>query len=278
MGRGPLDRSESIELDLDPTPAPPPRNRYRTVTWSLIVVLLLVLGVGALFVQHVHQPLADALARTMGERDAANAELEVVGAERDGLRTERDALRTERDGLVAERDSLRGREQELASAVAQRDAQIGELQAMADSLSEQLREEIAAGDVTVEQANGRVQVRLADQILFAPGQAVLSERGRAVLRRVATSLARMEDRTVQVEGHTDSTPLRGAAQEEFGTNWELSAARATHVVRFLAEDGGIAGERLVAAGFGEFHPVGDNRTAQGRRRNRRIELTLIRRP
>lgn len=264
-------RPETLELEVAGR-----GNGHRTATWILVVVLLLVCGGGALFVSQVHEPLRTEVESVRDERDRA-------ASERDGARealatvtAERDSLRTERDTIATERDALRARESELATAVAARDARIGELQANMESLREQLREEIAAGDVTVEERDGRIAVRLADQILFAAGRAELSARGQAVLRRVATSLRRMQERSIQVEGHTDSTPLGGEAAERFATNWELSAARATNVVRFLAESCEIPGERLIAAGFGEFRPVADNGTAVGRRRNRRIELTLVR--
>ncbi|MCZ7679318.1 MAG: OmpA family protein [Sandaracinaceae bacterium] len=112
--------------------------------------------------------------------------------------------------------------------------------------------------------------------LFPPGASELNERGLEVLARVAQSLASLPDRVVRIEGHTDSTPLTGANAERFPTNWELSTARATSVVRFL-EQQGIAGERLAAVGYGAHHPVADNGTAIGRRRNRRIEIVVARR-
>ncbi|UJR85557.1 OmpA/MotB family protein [Sandaracinus amylolyticus] len=253
-------------------------NGERNFRWTLILVLVALLCGGAVFVSQIHQPLAAERERLATELDGATRVRDEATAALAALTTERDALRTERDAITAERDALRSREQELAGAVAERDARIGALQAMHDQLTEQLRSEIAAGDVTVSQGEGRVAVRLADQILFAPGRAELSDRGQALLRRVATSLARMEDRLIQVEGHTDSTPLTGDALERFATNWELSTARATNVVRFLSDQCSIPGERLAAAGYSEFRPVGDNGTVRGRRMNRRIELTLIARP
>jgi chemotaxis protein MotB len=246
----------------------------RKLAWALILLVLLLAGGFAAFYAKIHEPvalaLADARQRATGAEHDRDAEHERAA----GLERERDTLRTERDTLRTERDALRSRETELSSAVAERDARIAAMRAMQESLEEQLRGEIASGDVTIEQSDGRIAVRLADQILFAPGHAELSERGRAVIRRVSVSLARMQDRMIQVEGHTDSTPLAGEALQRFPSNWELSTARATTVVRFLSEETGLPGERLIAAGFGEFRPVADNATAAGRRRNRRIELTL----
>jgi chemotaxis protein MotB len=129
--------------------------------------------------------------------------------------------------------------------------------------------------VTIEGGGGRLAVRLTDQVLFPSGSAELSERGRALLTRVAATLRSIEDRNIVVEGHTDSTPLTGDSLARWGSNWELSTARATHVVRFLSESCEVPGDHLIASGRAAFEPLGDNETPRGRRLNRRIELTLV---
>ena len=117
---------------------------------------------------------------------------------------------------------------------------------------------------------------MTDDILFEKGAAEVSERGQAVLEQIARSLVELGSYGIQVAGHTDSTRVVSAkTQERFATNWELSSARATHVVRFLQERGKIPGARLVSAGFGEFRPAASNATEDGRRKNRRIELLLL---
>lgn len=248
---------------------------YGTALGIVVILLLAMTGSFIAFHQVVHEPLVHESERLREETTTLAARSEELDTRVVTLETERTSLATERDAVVAERDALRARADELSGAVAARDAQIAELASMQASLQEQLQAEITAGDVQIEERGGRLAVRLADQILFAPGQAELSARGQAVIRRVATSLARMQNRLVMVEGHTDSTPLSGEAQERFPTNWELSTTRATHVVRFLSDECEIPGERLVAAGLSHFRPMGDNATAAGRRRNRRIEITLM---
>jgi len=239
--------------------------------------LLLIATIGALaaFYTQIYEPLAHHDAELATERDGLRTDRDALEERATRAESERDTARQEADAARAERDALRAREAELSGAVQERDAQIAQLSALQEALEEQLRGDIASGDVSVEQRNGRVAVRMADQVLFAPGHAELSGRGQAVLRRVATSLARLEDRVVQVEGHTDSTPLEGGPDAPFATNWELSVARATNVVRFLQDECGMPGERLVAAGLSQYRPAADNATATGRRRNRRIELTLL---
>jgi chemotaxis protein MotB len=159
--------------------------------------------------------------------------------------------------------------------VQEREAQIAALEAATRQLQERFGAEIADGSVRIRGGGGRLSVGLSDRILFASGQAELSEQGKNILRRVAQSLANVEGRVIQVEGHTDSMQPSRALQERFPTNWELSAARATNVVRFLSEECDIPGEKLVASAISAFRPAASNRTETGRRRNRRIELELV---
>jgi chemotaxis protein MotB len=241
------------------------------VGWLLF---LLALAAGAAFYHFVYEPLAredaqQARALAASERNVAQLEGRIAALEEQltALQAERDALRAERDRLTEDR----GR---LSSTVQEREAEIARLEAAQRSLTERMGEEIRRGDILVQNENGELKVKLADQILFASGEAELSQRGQAVLRRVAESLAELEDHVIEVSGHTDALPLSPRIEERFATNWELSTARATQVVRFLEDECSVPGERLAATGYSHFRPVADNGSAAGRRRNRRIELTL----
>ena len=96
-----------------------------------------------------------------------------------------------------------------------------------------------------------------------------------MLGRVGNVLKNASNKIIRVEGHTDDVPINPRLQQQFPTNWELSAARAVHVVRFLQEQVGIAPERLQAIGLSEYQPMASNKTISGRSRNRRIEITLL---
>lgn len=115
---------------------------------------------------------------------------------------------------------------------------------------------------------------LVDKILFDSGEAAISKRGEEVLARVGAVLAAIDDKQIQVSGHTDRTPISDKLTGQFPTNWELSTARAINVVRFLSEKASVPPQRLVASGYGEYHPIANNKTAAGRARNRRIEILL----
>ena len=118
-------------------------------------------------------------------------------------------------------------------------------------------------------------VDLVDKLLFEQGQAEINETGKRVLVQVADTFRKLEDKIIQVGGHTDSVPISEKLVQIFPTNWELSTTRATNVVRFLQDECKLPGERLIAAGFSQYRPVSSNKTSSGRKRNRRIEVTLL---
>jgi len=118
-----------------------------------------------------------------------------------------------------------------------------------------------------------IRVRLSRPVWFRSASADLQPEAAADLEPISEMLKGLPNAII-VEGHTDNVPM-GAAR--FKSNWELSAARAAAVRRFLIERAGIPEARMVMAAYGEYKPIGDNATADGRRRNRRIELTVVRR-
>jgi chemotaxis protein MotB len=125
---------------------------------------------------------------------------------------------------------------------------------------------------TVIAQRGLVIRLLTDRVLFDSGAAELKPEATPVLSKVADIIAREAKHQVMVEGHTDTVPIRGSV---FPTNWELSTARASRVVRFLIA-GGVAQGRLSAGGYAALHPISTNETAAGRSRNRRVEIVLLR--
>jgi chemotaxis protein MotB len=125
---------------------------------------------------------------------------------------------------------------------------------------------------TVIAQRGLVIRLLTDRVLFDSGAADLKPAATPVLAKVAGILSMEHTHQVMVEGHTDPVPIHGSL---FPTNWELSTARASRVVRFMIS-GGVARSRLSAAGYASLHPIASNATAAGRSRNRRVEIVLLR--
>jgi chemotaxis protein MotB len=117
-------------------------------------------------------------------------------------------------------------------------------------------------------------IRFADTALFDPGRTDIKPEVMQVLNTVATELAQISNR-VQVEGHSDPTPIH---TPQFPSNWELSAGRAAAVVHYFIEEGGVSPERLTAAGYAFYHPVAPNSTAEGRARNRRVDVIVLSQP
>ena len=129
---------------------------------------------------------------------------------------------------------------------------------------------ISQGKVRVTQTNRGVSVEINASVLFAPGEAKLNTQSEKALRAVAEVLNKV-DNDIQVEGHTDNVPINNAM---FPSNWELSAVRASSVVRLFLESG-MNEKRLVAMGHGANMPVDSNDTPEGRLRNRRVQLMIL---
>jgi chemotaxis protein MotB len=195
----------------------------------------------------------------------------VAGAKSEAQRKQAEeklaALEAEKAEALAARDAL-------AKSVEAKSSELAELKGTYNQLQEKMKEEIAHGDIQLTQSGGKLRVGLVDKILFDSGEASISKRGESVLARVGGVLASIEDRQIQVSGHTDTTPISDKLKSQFPTNWELSTARATNVVRFLSEKANVPAKRLVASGYGEFDPIASNKNPHGRARNRRIEILL----
>lgn len=155
------------------------------------------------------------------------------------------------------------------------EADIQRVAKMYDTFTKAFGAEIGKGDVAVQQLGDRLTITVLDRILFHPGQAKLKPEGLTVLKRLSGLLRGMAKTGIRVEGHTDNVPIGQKLRAQFSTNWELSTARATTVVRYLVEEGGVEAPHLSAAGYADTRPVASNETAEGRALNRRLEITLI---
>jgi chemotaxis protein MotB len=152
---------------------------------------------------------------------------------------------------------------------------VADLQGTYDELVGELNEEIQKGRIEVSQLQDKLSLSMVDKILFDSGSAAVKPGGRKVLDRVAEILVKVEGKQIRIEGHTDDVLIGPGLQDRFPTNWELSAARATTVVRYLAERGGIEASKLSAAGYSMYRPVVSNETPEGKAKNRRIAIVLI---
>ncbi len=127
-----------------------------------------------------------------------------------------------------------------------------------------------ASDLSITQKNGKVYVSLSEKLLFPSGSAVVNDSGKAALAKLAEVLNVNPDITVDIEGHTDSIPIRGRYED----NWALSTARASSIVRILTKEYNVDPVRVIASGHSYYDPVASNSTAEGRAKNRRTEIIL----
>ena len=148
---------------------------------------------------------------------------------------------------------------------------IDPLQSMMQSMQEAFADLIDSKQITVRGNELWIEIELNSSLLFPSGDALPNDLAFDLIEKVAGILAPF-DNPVHVEGFTDDLPIK---TDKFPTNWELSAARAGSVVRMLAADG-VDPSRLAAVGYGEFQPIADNATAEGRARNRRVVLVVSR--
>lgn len=215
-----------------------------------------------------------------GQLDERNAELAQerearLAAERDVRIGAQEA--SSLNSRVAELErvlaGLRQTSAELEAAVAEKEAELAEVRDTQEALVAELEEEIAQGQVQVQRLAGQLRVDMVNEILFASGEAEVKPQGQALLRKIAVVLEKA-GRPVQVQGHTDDVPISGQLAERFPSNWELSAARAVNVTRFLQEQAGVDPRLLSATGFSEYQPRASNDTPGGRQKNRRIEILL----
>src|SRR2546423_12916145 len=194
------------------------------------------------------------------------------------LQKQRGTLQEQVQALQSQRSALEQQQADLSRQIAALEQQKTQLltatqqdKSQYDSLVRNLTEEVKKGQLQVRQYKDMLTVDVAEQLFFDSGRATLKDTGKDVLKKVGDALKGYEDKVIRVVGHTDNVPIK---TKVFPSNWELSVARATTVVRYLQEVG-IPPERMVASGRAEYQPVAENDTPEGRKKNRRIEITLI---
>jgi chemotaxis protein MotB len=166
-------------------------------------------------------------------------------------------------------------EAELAEQRERREAELRMAQEAYRKLIADLKTEITRKDIVINEFADQLAITIVDRVLFPSGQATLTSEGRQILEKVGQALARGTDRQIQIEGHTDDQDIGPELKKRFASNWELSTARATEVVRYLLAHTPLPAERLLAVGRADTMPVASNATETGRQQNRRIEIILL---
>jgi chemotaxis protein MotB len=214
------------------------------------------------------------------ERENAALKTQLKTAQDEKVALEGRLRSTEEDkaSLQKESASLRGQVAEIAkqrdTAMAEKEKAVSGLQSTYDNLVKELNKEIQAGQIAITQLKDKLSLTMVEKVLFDSGSADIKKDGKKVLDRVGGILKQVTDKQINIEGHTDNVPISPRLQQKFPTNWELSTARATTVLRYLQEKAGLDPQLLVAGGFAEYRPVEPNDTEERKAKNRRIEIVL----
>lgn len=198
-----------------------------------------------------------------------------ANATREQLEQQNQRLSNQVAQLEREVAQLEGELDKEKTTVEVQQREISDLAQQRQEIESNLKAQIANKDVRIQEIEGKLMVTFVDKILFDSGSVMVKPEGQEVILRLAESFKNKPNQMIVVQGHTDDVKIGGALIDKFPTNWELSAARATAVVRFLQEQGGIEPERLTASGFSFYKPVASNETEEGRKQNRRIEIMLV---
>ena len=186
-----------------------------------------------------------------------------------------DAKNQEIRKLEEKRMELMGQIAEMEKQLKKKDEAIDEMSSTRKSIEDNLKDQIASKQVRLETLEGKLKITFIDKILFNSGSAQINQAGQQSLLSLAGVLNQEPDQKIVVEGHTDNVGVGKSLQSIYPTNWELSTARATAVVRFLQDKAEIKPERMSAVGYSYYNPIANNDTEDGRAQNRRIEIILV---
>lgn len=191
-----------------------------------------------------------------------------------GCATNKQNLEYENQLLKGKLDRLeRQHQDELRRLSRDQEREVSDLEKSKDELARQLAQQLADYQAKLELSERGLVITFLQEIIFDSGKAEVKPEGLSVLSKVAKVVQEQaKDYPVVVEGHTDNVPIRVSGWK---SNWELSAARALSVLHHFVDNEGIDPTRLAVMGYGEFKPVSDNSSAEGRRQNRRVEIVIF---
>jgi chemotaxis protein MotB len=210
-----------------------------------------------------------------GDLATSQQQVEEKKMEIDQLEEKRKALEDQLAGIEKDLQEKDNQLQEKDKRLLEKEEVIDEMASTRRSIEANLKDQIESQQIKLENIEGKLKITFVDKILFNSGSAKVNQAGQKSLKSLAETLQQEPDQMIVVEGHTDDVKVGPSLQKIFPTNWELSTARATAVVRFLQEQAEIGPERLSAVGYSYYKPVASNDTEEGRAQNRRIEIILV---
>jgi len=237
----------------------------KTLVFPLFSLIFLLSACGVPTAEHTKA--VNDLADCAKQRDETVVQVNTCRSQVKGLTADNEMLKKDKE-------ALQGKVNELTTK-AEKAEQLEKATQTYQDLQKKLEKEIQDGQVQLTEMKNRLTMTMVDKILFASGSADVSREGKKVLDKVITILKDVKDKRIQVEGHTDNVRIYSAIKTKYPTNWELSAGRATQVVRYLQEEGGLDPKLLSATGYSEYQPLAPNDTDEGKAKNRRIEIVLL---
>lgn len=192
------------------------------------------------------------------------------------LRMENEQLKLEVDNLKQVERDYSDRLQRLENLSAKEKAQMREeMETMRNDFNQRLVQKDSANRVLVQKNKDLTVIEIGEAQLFGSAQADLTKQGAGIIQKLSGVLNDYPSYQVRVEGHTDSVPIGENLKSTFASNWELSTARATNVIRYMIYGLKVAPERLSAVGYAHYRPISDNNTEEGRAKNRRIRIVVF---
>lgn len=245
---------------------------------KIAIAVALVAAIGGLVGYLLAPDKADEVAAAKKEATAAQTAAKVEKDRADGVTKQVDVLKKDKEGLEKQLSDMTAKAGEMEKKVQQAN----------ETAQKKLKNAIDESTGSVSQEGEEIHLKLVDKVLFAVGDDQLTDKGKAVLDKVAKALKDIPDKQIWVQGHTDDSPIiqppppkkdpkkKGKQPEpaapaiRFASNWELSSARALQVVHYLQDHGKIDPSKLAALAFGQYRPVSKGNKAA----NRRIEIVL----
>jgi len=225
-----------------------------------------------------HNEFKKQIERLETELNQKKTNLSGLVVEKRKLETEKLQMSNKIDNIKDNMDQLKQELHRKQTIIKTQKKVIAQVNETKSQIENSLKKQIASQEIKLEEMEGKLKLTFVDKILFNSGSATIKIKGKEALLQIADSLRNQTQNynIIRVEGHTDNIPIAEGRplKKVFPTNWELSAARAISVIRFLENEGGIDPARLCISAYSYYRPVDTNETPEGRSQNRRIEIIL----
>ena len=264
-----------------------PADNHQAIIWLFMPVLSLPLLLGGCIARgHYQQLQADykqleaslqacqlRMSADTIECEAAKDKLVQLEQQNETLRNHNQLL--SRKNVMINNEYVTAREQKLEQqrTLAQKEQALQLAAKTYEDLVKSLKDEVEEGKISIENMKDALKVSLVERIVFPAGAVDIDDSGKKVLDKVAKILRPIQNRRIEVTGHSDASPVAKGMQALYPSNWELSARRATSVVRYLQAKG-VNPKLLAAVSLAHYHPIADNKSPEGKQKNRRIDIIL----